>query len=52
MQAANQQDNTGIAAAWLKFIQTGTIDNTIVRSEIADSWLRSYHAGLILSWRQ
>ena len=46
MQAANQQDNTGIAAAWLKFIQTGTIDNTIVRSEIADSWLRSYHAGV------
>ena len=46
MQTAEQQNDTGIATAWLKFIETGSIDSTVVRPEIADSWLRSYHAGV------
>ncbi|MGB4503770.1 MAG: sigma-54-dependent Fis family transcriptional regulator [Syntrophaceticus sp.] len=46
MQKAEYQSNTDIATTWLKFIKTGIIDRTVVRSEIADSWLRSYHAGV------
>lgn len=46
MQTTDQQDVTSIATAWLKFIETGTIDSAVVRSEIADSWLRSYRAGI------
>ncbi len=35
MQTAEQQNDTGIATAWLKFIETGSIDSTVVRPEIA-----------------
>src|SRR5690554_4085804 len=40
-----EQDNINIKKAWLKFVQTGTID-PIVRPVIADSWRRSYRAGV------
>lgn len=46
MRTTKQLNETDIATAWLKFVETGSIDSTVVRTEIADSWLRSYNAGV------
>lgn len=39
------QDNSSIKQAWLKFMQSGII-HPIVRPVIAESWRRSYQAGV------
>lgn len=42
----SQEVSSNIAAAWKKFVHTGQIDPETVRPVIAQSWLRSYQAGV------
>jgi len=46
MSQETSLSSSDIAAAWQKFVHTGQIDSGIVRPVIAQSWIRSYQAGV------